>query len=76
MTQLMKELQSYELMLNGGKSFQEKHETNLAVGLSSSKGKQKAKGKKKPTKSLVPPRANRKKAKKSKDLKKIKCFFR
>ncbi|MBA0820094.1 hypothetical protein Gohar_021229 [Gossypium harknessii] len=58
LTQLMKELQSYELMLNGGKP-----------------GKQKAKGKKKPTKSSVPPRMDRKKAKKSKDPKKTKCFF-
>ncbi|MBA0751790.1 hypothetical protein Gogos_000691 [Gossypium gossypioides] len=30
LTQLMKELQSYELMLNGGKSVQEKPEANLA----------------------------------------------
>ncbi|MBA0709137.1 hypothetical protein Golax_024197, partial [Gossypium laxum] len=30
---------------------------------------------KKPTKSLVPPRVDRKKAKKLKDPKKIKCFF-
>ncbi|KAH1114054.1 hypothetical protein J1N35_007432 [Gossypium stocksii] len=39
LTQLMKELQSYELMLNGGKSIQEKLKANLAVGPSSSKGK-------------------------------------
>ncbi|MBA0723375.1 hypothetical protein Golax_003957, partial [Gossypium laxum] len=62
MTQLMKELQSYELMLNASKSVQEKPEANLAVGTSSFKGKQKAKGKKKPTKSFVPPRVDRKKA--------------
>ncbi|MBA0723376.1 hypothetical protein Golax_003957, partial [Gossypium laxum] len=75
MTQLMKELQSYELMLNASKSVQEKPEANLAVGTSSFKGKQKAKGKKKPTKSFVPPRVDRKKANKSKDPNKIKCFF-
>ncbi|KAH1046988.1 hypothetical protein J1N35_037772, partial [Gossypium stocksii] len=40
----------YELMLNGGKSVQEKPKANLVVGSSSSKGKQKPKGKKKPTK--------------------------
>ncbi|MBA0809202.1 hypothetical protein Gohar_024874, partial [Gossypium harknessii] len=54
----MKELQSYELMLNGCKS-----------------GKWKAKGKKKSTKTSVPPRVDRKKANKSKDPKKIKCLF-
>ncbi|MBA0791980.1 hypothetical protein Gohar_016517, partial [Gossypium harknessii] len=58
LTQLMKELQSYELMLNYGQS-----------------GKQKNKGKKKSTKSSVPPRVDRKNANKSKDPKKIKCFF-
>ncbi|MBA0711237.1 hypothetical protein Golax_010439 [Gossypium laxum] len=31
-TQLMKELHSYELMLNGGKLVQEKLEANLVVG--------------------------------------------
>ncbi|MBA0717580.1 hypothetical protein Golax_005381, partial [Gossypium laxum] len=71
----MKELHSYELMLNGGKSVQEKPEANLAVCPLSSKGKQKTKGKKKPTKSSVPPCVDRKKAKKSKDPKKIKYFF-
>ncbi|KAH1072841.1 hypothetical protein J1N35_025169 [Gossypium stocksii] len=75
LTQLMKELQSYELVLNGGKLVQKKPETNLAVGLLSSKGKYKSKGKKKLTKSLIPLRVDRKKAKKSKDLKKIKYFF-
>ncbi|XP_052488005.1 uncharacterized protein LOC128041739 [Gossypium raimondii] len=39
LAQLMKELQSYELMLNGGKPVQEKPEANLAVGPSFSKGK-------------------------------------
>ncbi|XP_012458222.1 uncharacterized protein LOC105779016 [Gossypium raimondii] len=39
LTQLMKELQFYELMLNGGKLIQEKPEANLAMGPSSSKGK-------------------------------------
>ncbi|XP_016747426.1 uncharacterized protein [Gossypium hirsutum] len=39
LTQLMNELQSYELMLNGGKLVQEKPETNLAVSPSSSKEK-------------------------------------
>ncbi|MBA0845236.1 hypothetical protein Goarm_023086 [Gossypium armourianum] len=34
----MKELQSSELILNGGKSVQEKLEANLAMGPSSSKG--------------------------------------
>ncbi|MBA0722959.1 hypothetical protein Golax_003587 [Gossypium laxum] len=62
----MKELQSYKLMLNGGKSIQEKPEANLYVGPSFSKEKKKAKGKKKLTTSLVPPRVDRKKAKKSK----------
>ncbi|KAH1114607.1 hypothetical protein J1N35_007985, partial [Gossypium stocksii] len=38
LTQLKKELQSYELMMNGGKLVQEKLEANLAVGPSSSKG--------------------------------------
>ncbi|MBA0706065.1 hypothetical protein Golax_018206, partial [Gossypium laxum] len=71
----MKELQFYELILNGGKLIQEKTEANLAVSRLSSKGKQKAKGKKKPAKSSVLPRVDRKKAKKSKDSKKIKCFF-
>ncbi|KAH1091435.1 hypothetical protein J1N35_018692 [Gossypium stocksii] len=47
LTQLTKELQSYELVLNGGKSVKEKREANLVVSSSSSKGKQKAKGKKK-----------------------------
>ncbi|MBA0766601.1 hypothetical protein Gotri_015630 [Gossypium trilobum] len=64
LTQLMKELQSYELMLNDGKLVQEKPKTNLVVGPSSSKGKQKAKEKKKPTKYSVPPHVDRKKAKK------------
>ncbi|KAK5825409.1 hypothetical protein PVK06_020240 [Gossypium arboreum] len=67
LTRLIKELQSYELMLNGGKSVREKPETNLAVGPSSFKGEKKAKGKKKPTKSSVPPCVDRKKSKKSKD---------
>ncbi|KAK5770441.1 hypothetical protein PVK06_046591 [Gossypium arboreum] len=71
LTQLMKELQSYELMLNGGKLVQEKPDANLTMGPSSSKGKQKAKGKKKLTKSSIPLRVDRKKAKKSKDPKKI-----
>ncbi|MBA0829497.1 hypothetical protein Goarm_014102 [Gossypium armourianum] len=62
-------------MLNGGKSVQEKPEANLALGPTYFKGKQKGKGKKKLTKSSVPPRVDRKKAKKSKDPKKIKCFF-
>ncbi|MBA0845452.1 hypothetical protein Goarm_005733, partial [Gossypium armourianum] len=39
LTQLMKELPSYELMLNGGKLVQEKPKANLAVGPLSSKGK-------------------------------------
>ncbi|MBA0730360.1 hypothetical protein Golax_022568, partial [Gossypium laxum] len=39
LTQLMKELQFYELMLNGGKSVQEKLDANLAIGSSSSRGK-------------------------------------
>ncbi|MBA0722737.1 hypothetical protein Golax_003388, partial [Gossypium laxum] len=71
----MQELDSYELMLNGGKSVQEKPDANIVVGPSSSKRKQKAKGKKKLTKSSVPSCVDRKKAKKSKDPKKIKCFF-
>ncbi|KAK5784986.1 hypothetical protein PVK06_039527 [Gossypium arboreum] len=58
LTKLMKELKSYELILNGGKLVQEKPEANLAVGPSSSKGKQKAKGKKKLTKSSVLPRVD------------------
>ncbi|KAH1047561.1 hypothetical protein J1N35_038345, partial [Gossypium stocksii] len=58
-----------------GKSVQEKPEANLALGPSSSKGKQKAKGKKKLTKSLVPACADRKKPKKLKDPTKIKWFF-
>ncbi|MBA0789596.1 hypothetical protein Gotri_000081 [Gossypium trilobum] len=64
-----------QIEINGGKPVQKKPEVNLVVGPSSSKGKQKAKGKKKLTKSLVPPHGDRKKAKKSKDPKKIKCFF-
>ncbi|KAK5846928.1 hypothetical protein PVK06_003229 [Gossypium arboreum] len=75
LAQLMKELQSYELMLNGDKIVQEKPDANLAVSPSSSKGKQKAKGKKKLTKSSIPSCVDRKNAKKSKDSKKIKCFF-
>ncbi|KAK5813161.1 hypothetical protein PVK06_028608 [Gossypium arboreum] len=75
LSQLMMELQSYELVLNGGKLVQEKPEANFVVGPLSSKGKQKAKGKKKSTKSSIPPRVDRKKATKSKDPKKIKCFF-
>ncbi|MBA0827959.1 hypothetical protein Goarm_012696, partial [Gossypium armourianum] len=55
------------MVLNGGKSVQEKPKANLAMGPSSSKGERKAMEKKKPTKSLVPPRMDRKKAKKSKD---------
>ncbi|KAH1097831.1 hypothetical protein J1N35_014752 [Gossypium stocksii] len=38
-------------------------------------GNKKAKGKKKPNKPSVPPHVDKKKAKKSKDPKKIKCFF-
>ncbi|KAK5771493.1 hypothetical protein PVK06_047699 [Gossypium arboreum] len=75
LTQLMKELQSYELMLNGGKPVQEKLEANLVVCPTFFKEKEKAKGNKKLTKSLLPPRVERKKAKKSKDPKKIICFF-
>ncbi|XP_016673279.1 uncharacterized protein [Gossypium hirsutum] len=75
LSQLINELQSYELMLNGGKSVQEKPKTNLAMSSSSSKGKQKAKGKKKPNKSSIPPRVDREKTKGLKDPKKIKCFF-
>ena len=71
----MKELQSYEFMLNGCKSIQEKPEANLTVDPLSSKGKPKGKEKKKLTKSSVPPCVDRKKAKKSKDPKKIICFF-
>ncbi|MBA0721892.1 hypothetical protein Golax_009393 [Gossypium laxum] len=71
----MNELQSYELMLNGGKPVQEKPEANFVVGPSSSKGKQKAKGKKKPTKYSASPHVYRKKGKKSKNPKNIKCFF-
>ncbi|KAH1129470.1 hypothetical protein J1N35_000848 [Gossypium stocksii] len=63
LTQLMKELQSYELVLNGGKPIQEELETKLVTGPSSSKGKQKVKGKKKPITSLVPPHMDRKKVK-------------
>ncbi|KAK5785819.1 hypothetical protein PVK06_040438 [Gossypium arboreum] len=44
LTQLMMKLQSYELILNGGKHVQEKHGENLAMGPLSSKGKQKAMG--------------------------------
>ncbi|KAH1047034.1 hypothetical protein J1N35_037818 [Gossypium stocksii] len=61
--------------LRSGKPVQEKSVANLVLGPSSSKGKQKTKGKKKSTKSLVQPRVDKKKAKKSKDPKKIKCFF-
>ncbi|KAK5795041.1 hypothetical protein PVK06_036295 [Gossypium arboreum] len=71
----IQELQCYELMLNGCKPVQEKLEAYLVVGLSSFKGKKKAKGKKKPTKSSVPSHVDRKKAKKSKDPKKIKYVF-
>ncbi|KAH1032038.1 hypothetical protein J1N35_044212 [Gossypium stocksii] len=39
LTQLMKEVQSYELMMNGGKPVQEKLEANLVVGSSSSEEK-------------------------------------
>ncbi|MBA0712461.1 hypothetical protein Golax_011563 [Gossypium laxum] len=35
----MKEFQSYELMLNGGKPVQQKPNANLVVGPSSSNGK-------------------------------------
>ncbi|KAH1113972.1 hypothetical protein J1N35_007350 [Gossypium stocksii] len=63
-------------MLNGGKLTQGKPKANLVIGPLSSKGKQKAKGKKKKlTKSSIPPRVDRKKARKSKDPEKIKCFF-
>ncbi|MBA0712258.1 hypothetical protein Golax_011370 [Gossypium laxum] len=41
----MKELQSYELILNDGKLVQEKPKANLVVGPLSYKGKQKAKEK-------------------------------
>ncbi|XP_012482887.1 uncharacterized protein LOC105797468 [Gossypium raimondii] len=75
LSQLINELQSYELMLNGGKPIQEKPKANLAVCPSSSKGKQKAKGKKKSNKSSIPPRVDRKNTKGLKDPKKIKCFF-
>ncbi|KAK5819216.1 uncharacterized protein LOC108476331 [Gossypium arboreum] len=75
LTQLMKELKFFELMLNDGKLVQEKLEANLVMGPSSSKRKQKAKGKKKPTKSSVPPHVDRKKTKKLKDPKKNDCFF-
>ncbi|MBA0729958.1 hypothetical protein Golax_025575, partial [Gossypium laxum] len=71
----MKELQSYELILNGGNLMLEKPDANLVVGPLSSKRKYKVKRKKKPTKSSVSPHVDRKKAKKSKNSKKIKCFF-
>ncbi|KAH1107616.1 hypothetical protein J1N35_011384, partial [Gossypium stocksii] len=71
----MKKLQSYELILNGGKLIQEKPEANLDVGHSFFKGKQKGKRKKKLTKSSVPPCVDTKKAKKTKDPEKIKSFF-
>ena len=41
LTQLMKELQSYELMLNCGRPVQEKAEANLAVGPSPLRGNRK-----------------------------------
>ncbi|KAK5819647.1 hypothetical protein PVK06_024664 [Gossypium arboreum] len=75
LTHLMKELQSYELVLNGGKLVQEKLETNLVVGPSSSKGKQKAKGKKKLITSLVPPCMDRRRLRSQNILKRSNVSF-
>ncbi|KAK5819338.1 hypothetical protein PVK06_024324 [Gossypium arboreum] len=70
LTQLMKKLQSYELMLNDIQSIK-KVETNLTV-VSSSKGKGKH-AKRNKTKPCGPLKMERKRAKKRKDL--SKCFF-
>ncbi|KAH1072942.1 hypothetical protein J1N35_025270, partial [Gossypium stocksii] len=72
LTQLMKELQSYELMLNNGQLVR-KVEANIIV-ISSSKGKGK-RTKKDKAKVSGPPKVERKITKKPKDLSKSKCFF-
>ncbi|KAH1097285.1 hypothetical protein J1N35_014206, partial [Gossypium stocksii] len=54
---------------------QVRFEANLAIGPSSSNGKEKAKVKKKPTKSSIPPHVDRKTTKASKDPKKVDIFL-
>lgn len=71
LTQLMKQLQSYELMMNGGK--QVMGEANLAVATSSGSNKSKKKKRAMGSSSSIPP--TKKGMKKRKDDSKIKCFF-
>ena len=68
LTQLMKELRTYELMIKGPIG-----EANLAVANSSPKGKKRKRQAKNSSSSSVRP--NKKKMKKKKDLSKIKCYF-
>ncbi|KAK5845963.1 hypothetical protein PVK06_002223 [Gossypium arboreum] len=72
LTQLMKELQSYELMLNDSQSVR-RVEANIVVA-SSSKGKEKY-AKKGKAKVFGPPQVERKISRKPKYLSKSKCFF-
>ncbi|KAH1114506.1 hypothetical protein J1N35_007884, partial [Gossypium stocksii] len=68
----MKELQSYELMLNESQPIQ-RVEANIVV-TSSSKGKEKH-AKKGKAKVSRPPQVERKRTRKPKYLSKSKCFF-
>ncbi|KAK5824748.1 hypothetical protein PVK06_019532 [Gossypium arboreum] len=72
LTQLIKELQSYELILNGSQQIQ-KVEANLTVA-SSSKGKGKH-AKRNNGKSSGPQKVEKKRTNRPKDLSKPKCFF-
>ena len=72
LTQLMKELVSYEMMLNDGKTMHA-GEVNLMVAKTSTKGRPKKKQVKKgPSASIQP---NKKKMKKPRDVSKVKCYF-
>ncbi|KAK5842801.1 hypothetical protein PVK06_005197 [Gossypium arboreum] len=71
LTQLMKELQSYELMLNSGQPIR-RVEANIDVPSSKGKGKCAKKGKAKVSR---PPQVEMKRTKKPKYLSKSKCFF-
>ncbi|KAK5793685.1 hypothetical protein PVK06_034838 [Gossypium arboreum] len=72
LTQLIRELQCYDLMLNGGQPIR-RAEANIVVASSlKGKGKHAKKGNAKVSR---PPQVERKRTKKPKGLYKSKCFF-
>ncbi|KAK5840235.1 hypothetical protein PVK06_009124 [Gossypium arboreum] len=72
LTQLIKELQSYELMLNDGQLVQRAKANIIITSSLKEKGMQAKKGK---TKVSRQPQVKGKRTRKPKDLSKSKCFF-